>query len=603
MSGEVKGRTALVLYGTETGNAQDFAEELARVTERLHFSTTVAELDAVPVGQLNSYQISIFVLSTTGQGEFPSNAKVFWTSLLKKKLSPTLLQHVQFVLIGLGDTSYPKFNWAARKLGKRLQQLGAHEVIGSCEADEQGEDGTDGAFIAWVPLFKAALLENLPLQDGLKPIPEDEPLLSKWVLQLSAASTNGETHDWNSQAQNGGRVDTSMAIRAELSIGHPDNDSRPIPDSLQVVLKDNKRMTPSSHWQDVRLLTLETDKQIDYLPGDALSILPKNVPEDVDTLIQLMDWTSMADTSIRFTPTSQSSDLTNGPLCPIPYLLASPSLTLRSLLTNYLDITSIPRRSLFARLALYTNDSTHHDRLLEFTLPQYLDEYYDYATRPRRSILEILQEFDSIKIPWYEAANVFPVLRGRQFSIASGGALRKRGEGKGCRAAGTKFELLIAIVKYRTVIKKIRQGVCTRYLAALAPGSTLNVIHRTDGRFFPSSSSTKSKIQKLTVGNSEISSVPKLLVGAGTGIAPLRAPATAVHQHPTLPLSSSAPATPSRISSSPTSGPPNSLQRCAMKHLHHPHHGAGARAEGHRASSSSPLSRAISQTRSTSRTG
>ena len=40
-------RSALVLYGSETGNAQDLAEELGRITARLRFDTRVAELDAV----------------------------------------------------------------------------------------------------------------------------------------------------------------------------------------------------------------------------------------------------------------------------------------------------------------------------------------------------------------------------------------------------------------------------------------------------------------------------------------------------------------------------------------------------------------------------
>lgn len=40
-------RRALVLYGSETGNAQDVAEELGKIAQRLRFDTEVAELDAV----------------------------------------------------------------------------------------------------------------------------------------------------------------------------------------------------------------------------------------------------------------------------------------------------------------------------------------------------------------------------------------------------------------------------------------------------------------------------------------------------------------------------------------------------------------------------
>jgi sulfite reductase alpha subunit-like flavoprotein len=40
-------RRALVVYGSETGNAQDVAEELGRLAVRLRFDVEVAELDAI----------------------------------------------------------------------------------------------------------------------------------------------------------------------------------------------------------------------------------------------------------------------------------------------------------------------------------------------------------------------------------------------------------------------------------------------------------------------------------------------------------------------------------------------------------------------------
>jgi flavodoxin len=40
-------RTALILYGSETGNAQEIAEELGRVVERLRFQYQVLELNSI----------------------------------------------------------------------------------------------------------------------------------------------------------------------------------------------------------------------------------------------------------------------------------------------------------------------------------------------------------------------------------------------------------------------------------------------------------------------------------------------------------------------------------------------------------------------------
>jgi sulfite reductase alpha subunit-like flavoprotein len=47
--GQRHDRSALVLYGSETGNSQDVAEELGRVAERLHFVTRVSEMDLVDI--------------------------------------------------------------------------------------------------------------------------------------------------------------------------------------------------------------------------------------------------------------------------------------------------------------------------------------------------------------------------------------------------------------------------------------------------------------------------------------------------------------------------------------------------------------------------
>lgn len=44
-------RSVLVLYASETGNAQEVAEELGDLTERLHFVTQVSEMNLFkPVG-------------------------------------------------------------------------------------------------------------------------------------------------------------------------------------------------------------------------------------------------------------------------------------------------------------------------------------------------------------------------------------------------------------------------------------------------------------------------------------------------------------------------------------------------------------------------
>lgn len=105
----VSDRTVLVLYGSETGNAQDMAEELGGSFRRLRFQATVQELDAADLGALLDHGLVVFVVSTTGQGDMPHNSLAFWRKLLRKKLPPGCLAPLRYTCLGLGDSTYIKF--------------------------------------------------------------------------------------------------------------------------------------------------------------------------------------------------------------------------------------------------------------------------------------------------------------------------------------------------------------------------------------------------------------------------------------------------------------------------------------------------------------
>jgi sulfite reductase alpha subunit-like flavoprotein len=65
---------------------------------------------------------------------------------------------------------------------------------------------------------------------------------------------------------------------------------------------------------------------------------------------------------------------------------------------------------------------------------------------------------------------------------------------------------LIAIVKYKTVIKRIREGVCTRYISSLGSGTQITVTIQKGG---------------LGVTSKDVER-PVVMIGPGTGIAPMR---------------------------------------------------------------------------------
>lgn len=60
---ELKGRSLLVLYGTETGHSKEIAEEIVEAAERLRFQTSVEQMNDVSLVSL-SCQASVLGILT-----------------------------------------------------------------------------------------------------------------------------------------------------------------------------------------------------------------------------------------------------------------------------------------------------------------------------------------------------------------------------------------------------------------------------------------------------------------------------------------------------------------------------------------------------------
>lgn len=54
--------------------------------------------------------VVIFICSTAGQGDPPSNMRKFWRFLLRKSLQPGVLEDIKVAVFGLGDSSYAKYS-------------------------------------------------------------------------------------------------------------------------------------------------------------------------------------------------------------------------------------------------------------------------------------------------------------------------------------------------------------------------------------------------------------------------------------------------------------------------------------------------------------
>jgi sulfite reductase alpha subunit-like flavoprotein len=95
---------------------------------------------------------------------------------------------------------------------------------------------------------------------------------------------------------------------------------------------------------------------------------------------------------------------------------------------------------------------------------------WSYAARPRRTIAEVLFDFKPFNIPFDYMLDLFPQLQPRSFSIASSLKLHP-----------SKMELCVAIVKYKTKMRKIRRGIMTKWLSTLVPGDVISRVRIAKG--------------------------------------------------------------------------------------------------------------------------
>nr|XP_046230937.1 NADPH-dependent diflavin oxidoreductase 1 [Scatophagus argus] len=459
--------TLRVLYGSQTGTAQDTAQRIARQAQRRQLQVQVLPLDAYNVANLISESLVVFVCSTTGQGDPPDNMKNFWRFIFKKSLPVGSLTRLDCAVLGLGDSSYPKFNFVAKKLHKRLLQLGASVLLPVGLADDQHDLGSDAVIDPWLTSLWDKVLALYPALAAVVPLREDEPLPPTYTFHfLDNVNVN---------------ADDRLRIPTEPSVP---SQSCPFPSRLV----SNSRVTDVSHFQDVRLIEFDiTGSNIVFAAGDVVMMHPCNAPEDVQQFCQLL----RLDPEARFTLRATDSTA-------VPARLPQPC-TVRHLVESYLDISAVPRRSFFELLSTFATNELEREKLVEFSSAAGQEELHSYCNRPRRTALEVLTDFPhttaELKVDYL--LDLFPEIQPRSFSIASS-----------LQAHPHRLQILVAVVRYKTKMYKPRKGLCSTWLASLDPSQGEVYVP-----LWVKKGTLKFPVEKDT---------PVIMVGPGTGVAPFR---------------------------------------------------------------------------------
>ena len=117
----IANHTPLIVWASQSGNAQQLAEQLLQQLSNAGKPAHCLALDQLSHHQLDNSTQIIFIVSTFGEGEAPEHARLF----LKKLSVECDLQHLKIHVLGLGDHRYPEFCKFAEQLQTRLIAQGA----------------------------------------------------------------------------------------------------------------------------------------------------------------------------------------------------------------------------------------------------------------------------------------------------------------------------------------------------------------------------------------------------------------------------------------------------------------------------------------------
>jgi len=129
----------LVLYATESGNAEALAGKVKQDAAKRGFAAKILDMGDATVESLKGAGTIIAIVSTWGDGEPPQRAAPFYRALMAD--SAPRLEGVKFAVLALGDSSYAQFCETGKAIDRRFEFLGASRAADRIDLDLDYEAG------------------------------------------------------------------------------------------------------------------------------------------------------------------------------------------------------------------------------------------------------------------------------------------------------------------------------------------------------------------------------------------------------------------------------------------------------------------------------
>jgi len=243
----------LILFATESGNAESLAAQTRKAAQKLGFAAKVSDVADISLADAAKAENLLIIVSTWGEGDPPQRATDFYKGLLAE--DAPRFEKTRFSVLALGDRAYVNFCQTGHEIDDRLAALGATRFAPLVECDV--DFATPAT--AWI---KSTLD----------------------TLQKETADDEGAVI----------HVDFARGPAAEPA----DEDAEPLytrntPFAAEITELVNLNGTGSSAETWHTELSIEGSGLI-HAPGDALGIVPVNDPALVDEILNITGLTGDA---------------------------------------------------------------------------------------------------------------------------------------------------------------------------------------------------------------------------------------------------------------------------------------------------------------------
>lgn len=439
-----QGTPLLVLYGSNLGTAEGIARRIAADGGAAGFATTVAALDDY-VDRLPREGATIVVTSSYN-GQPPDNAIQF-VRWLANGLQRDALAGVRYAVFGCGD-----HNWAATfqavpaKIDEGLAAHGATRIAERGAAD--ASDDFDGQFRSWYRSLWAEVADAL----GLESAPEASAESERFEVEV---------------LEHPGRY------RFFDSIG-----AKPL-----TVLR-NEVLVEADSGGSIHLLEVALPPGVAYRPGDHVAVLPLN------------DMRLVSRAAARFSLPLEARIRLHGEQTQTQLPL-NQQLILGELLAGFTELQEPATRAQLEVLADWIENPEEQAMLRTLCSDDGVDRYREEILKPRRSLIDLLEELPNCHPPLDVFLSLLLELRPRFYSIASAPD-----------TSPDRLSLVVGAVEgpARSGHGTYR-GTCSNFLASQPEGATLfGFVRRPGIPFWPP----------------DDPAVPMIMVATGTGLAPFR---------------------------------------------------------------------------------